>query len=31
MSNKNFKRADEVEVHVSGDGDLPSGWEKTHE
>lgn len=31
MDRDNFKRADEIDVSVSLDEDLPDGWEQTHE
>lgn len=31
MSGDNFMRANEVDVNVTGESDLPEGWEQTHE
>ena len=31
MSGANFIRADDVDVNVTDERDLPNGWEKTHE
>lgn len=31
MSGDNFMRANEVDVNVTGESNLPEGWEQTHE